>query len=188
MPYTRLTAVWTGVAGMPGYTRIKFAGTLDASGAATAAARVRSFFNGFPTLLPTGISITMDGVAQQFDDNQQLTGEVSYVPPAAVTGSGTGAWAAPVGMVVNWLTDTFHNGRRLRGRTFIVPMIGSAFEANGTPSSTTVGSLTTAANTLMTGTPSLVIAGGNATTGFYSAPVTGGNVPDRAVVLRSRRD
>ena len=188
MSHTRVTALWTGVAGLPGYTRLSFNGALDEAAATACANRVRAFFDNIKGLLPPGVVISFSEVAQVFNAGGQLTGEVAVVPPPAVAATGTGAFAAPVGAVVQWITGVFINGRRVRGRTFLVPLASSAFAVDGTPGSTTLATIGGAANTLQNGVPALVIAGGIGEGGGYEVPVTGASVPDRAAVLRSRRD
>ncbi len=57
-------------------------------------------------------------------------------------------YAAAAGACINWRTNTVHRGRRIKGRTFLVPLRGAAFEDNGTLSNATITSLTTAATAL----------------------------------------
>jgi len=94
---------------------------------------------------------------------------------------------------VNWRTNQIRNGRRVRGRSFLVPLAGSAFEGNGTLSASTLTSLKSAADTLRTaaGTTQLGVYARpttkDATDGLW-AQVTANTVPDMGAVLRSRRD
>jgi hypothetical protein len=188
MAYTRITALWTGAAGLPGYTRLKFMGDLDAAGATSAAARMRTFFDAIKSFIPQGITIGFNETAQIFNVQRELTGEVAYTVPATVTGGGIGNYAAPVGLVVNWITGSFFNGRKVRGRTFIVPASNTAFFSDGTLQSSTMSTVVTAAQALAAGTPNLGITSGNGVDTFALQNVTGASVPDRAAVLRSRRD
>jgi hypothetical protein len=187
MAFTRLTALWQGAAGLPGYTRMRFDGSLDASAAATAAGRMRAFFAAFTLRIPTPVNITWDGVAQIFDTTGTLTGQVNYTPPALVQGASGDPYSAPSGFVVNWLTGAIFDGHQVRGRTFLVPLTGAAFSADGTPATNALTEVRGAATALVAGTPPLVIFGGK-DGAFVTATVTGSNVPDRAAVLRSRRD
>jgi hypothetical protein len=112
-------------------------------------------------------------------------------PPTVVNGGGSGAYSAPSGAVLHWLTGTVRNGRRLRGRTFIVPLANSNYEANGTLAAGTITAIQNAGLALMDeATTRLVVYGRpapNAADGV-AALVTGARVPDMAAVLRSRRD
>lgn len=188
MAHTRITAIWTGATGLPGYTRMRFAGELDAAGAATAAGRMRTFFDAVKAYIPSVVSINFAEAAQVYNTARELQAEVGFTPPASVVGVGSGAFSAPAGMVVNWLTGAVVNGRKVRGRSFMVPLAGAAFATDGTPGPTTVTTFQGAAAALLTGTPALIIAGGTPETGSVEASVTGASVPDRAAVLRSRRD
>lgn len=188
MAYTRITALWNGATGLPGYSRFKFAGDLDSAGAAAAAARLRTFFDSVKALIPSAINITFAETAQVFSVDQQLTGEITYAPPAAVAGTSSGNFAGPTGMVINWVTSAFIGGRKVRGRTFMVPLGTSVYGPDGTPTSIAVTTLTSGAAALAAGTPSLVIAS-HPSEGVYStAGVSGASVPKRVAVLRSRRD
>jgi len=92
---------------------------------------------------------------------------------------------------VNWRTNDYRFGRRIRGRTFMVPLNSNAYEGDGTLSTAARGDLQTFADTMVSGT-------GGAEFGVWSRPrngaggvfatVTSGTVPDMAAVLRSRRD
>jgi hypothetical protein len=186
--HTRVTALWTGTSGLPGYSRMSFTGALTASEAGTAAGNWRTFFLGQQARIPSDITISFDGVAQVFSTDQVLVDEVAYTPPSPIVGSGTGDYASPVGMVVNWLTGSFTNGRRNRGRTFLVPLVGSVFDTDGSPDAASLTGVTASANTFANSTPRPVVVGGNELRGFWEAPMTGASVPDRAAVLRSRRD
>lgn len=188
MSHTRITALWTGITGGPGYTRLSFGGTLDEAGATAAANRVRAFFDAIKANLSLNTVISFSEVAQMFSPAGQLIGEVAIVPPPAVTGTGTAAYSAPSGAVVNWITGVFINGRRVRGRTFIVPLSTNAYFGDGTLAGGTIATIGGAANTLQNGVPNLVVAGGVGVGGGYEATVTGASVPDRAAILRSRRD
>ena len=114
MSHTTITAVWQGATGLPGYTKLRFDGELDALAAAACAARMRAMFDALKFWIPTSVSISWDGLAQVYGSNGQLTGEVPYSPPANVTGVGMGGFSAASGACVNWLTGLFVNGKRIR--------------------------------------------------------------------------
>jgi hypothetical protein len=79
----------------------------------------------------------------------------------------------------------FVNGRQIRGKTFVVPIISSAYFSDGTLDGATVTGLLGPANTFLATTPHLAIYSRRASA---SATVTSAAVPDMAAVLRSRRD
>lgn len=187
MTYTRVVTNWSGFAGAPGYTGMNFGGTLDTLGAQAAAQKQADFFNAIKAYLPTDVSLSWDGVAQTFDGTGQLIGEVTYTPPASFSGTGTGSYSAPSGAVVNWITNAFLKGRRVRGRSYLVPLVQQAYQNDGTLSVAFLAAVRPAAEALVAGAPDLVIHGGDDSRGYVTSTVSGSSVPDRAAVLRSRR-
>lgn len=193
MAIARITAVWSGFTGAPGYTNFFFDafGSGDLVDAETA--RVRAFFNALTLNLPADVDINVQGEAAILDE---VTGELigyanATTQPAVVAGVATGGYSAPSGATIGWQTEAVAKGRRLRGRTFIVPLSNGSYEANGTLTPGTIQALNAAANALIGdgSGPQLVIwsrpvAGAGGSIGA----VTGHRVPDLAAVLRSRRD
>lgn len=193
MAITRVTAVWSGFQGAPGYSNFFF----DAFGGGDAVdlevARVRQFFRALDTILPNSVTINVQREAAILDE---ATGDlINYqnatVAPDPVTGLVSGAYSSPTGASIGWQTAAIARGRRLRGRTFLVPLAGSSYDAVGTLSTGALTALNAAAEGLIgdgTG-PQLVI---------WSRPridspgsigeVNGHRVADLAAILRSRRD
>jgi hypothetical protein len=124
--------------------------------------------------------------------------------PTAVSGTQATSviYAGGTGGVVNWLTGAVVNGRKVRGRTFLVPLMSNGFSNDGTLTSGCVSTLTAAGNA------ALGTTGCNMTVwskiwdkkptsppaavppkqiGGSLARVTSVLVPDRAAQLRSRR-
>jgi hypothetical protein len=105
-----------------------------------------------------------------------------------VNGSSTGAYSRPAGGRIDWATDTIVAGRRLTGRTYLVPFALSAFDTEGVITAANVSSLTTAALALITATglnrPLRVWSRTHAT----SAVVSDASCPAAGAILRGRRD
>jgi hypothetical protein len=115
--------------------------------------------------------------------------------PAAIVGTAgtTVAYAAALGAVVSWRTGLVRNGRRIRGRTFLVPLSSLAFDNTGTLIPAALTTFNAAAVTLRDQT-------GIADIGVYARPsapgaadgewalITGHSIPDMGSILRSRRD
>lgn len=193
MAIYRVTARWTGFTGAPGYSNFHFQGSTGAPDLAPAAAAVRNMFQDMQVHLPSTLRINVSPTIEIYDDaSGQLTGyETLATTPAVVSGAATGPYAGPSGAVINWITNTVTQGRRLRGRTFIVPLATSAYDSSGT---LTTGALTD----INTGASRLSGAGFSLGFGVWSRPTAGGTgafgevvghrVPDLAAVLRSRRD
>lgn len=171
---------WQGTAGMPGVSTFYSVG--DPTFLVN---KLQTFFEALKVRIPAGITITYPNVGNVIDSSTGLaTGVWSAGTTASTICSGTGTWAAPVGCVVNWRTGFYAGGRELRGKTFIVPLTSGQFETNGTLADSGVTAIQTAANAVVGGGNPLHVwsrkAGAN-------APVTSATVPDRAIVLRSRR-
>lgn len=193
MTITRVTAVWTGFTGAPGYSNFFF----DAFGGGDVVdaevERVQAFFTRLSATLPSSVRINVQPEVALVDE---MTGDLEAyrnvnTAPAGISGTASGTYSAPSGAAITWSTDTVNRGRRIRGRTFIVPMGNTMYEANGTLSAAALSDLNAAATALRgTGSgPTLVVwsrprPGGGAAIG----PVTGHRVTDKAAVLRSRRD
>lgn len=193
MPITRVTAMWSGFPGAPGYSNFYFAAFGGGDQVNVEVAKVRAFFDDIKGLLPSVVTMT---VAQEAAILDEATGDlIGYAAadtaPAVVVGAQAGIYSAPSGAAITWQTGTVAKGRRLRGRTFIVPLAGNQYDLTGTLASTCIGTLNTAATTLRTATtgPQLVVwSRPGASGGGVIGPVTGSRVADKSAVLRSRRD
>lgn len=209
MPFSEIQANWTWAgSGNGGVSKFKFLGALNVVQAGGVITRVNTFFNALITFLPAQVTISFPLLTQIFDEGvstpgggAQLIDEVvATAAPTPVVGTGTGVWSAASGAWINWLTTGFANGRRIVGRTFLVPLSNTnSFQTDGTLSSGLITALTNAGNTLNSGTPQHVIyfnRGGPSDPPkptdkphvFGIQTATGVTVPDRAGVLRSRRD
>ena len=151
---------------------------------------ISSFFDAIKGLLPLNLTITVPSTG---DDVDPQTGEVvgswSQAPTTPVrTGSNVAVYAGSTGAVVHWRTGGVVGGRRVRGRTFLVPLVG-AYDSGGSLSSGAISTLQTAANGLVS-TAGSAFSVWHRPTQFVAGSthqVTSASVPDLAVVLRSRR-
>lgn len=169
----------------------------------TAVESVSKFWQSIAPMLPPSVHITPERVGDTIEDTTgALTGSwVGGVVTASVGGAG-GAYSAPTGAVVTWLTTTVLDGKRVRGRTFVVPLAGVDYEADGTLAVGTLSGLQApAAQLILEQSASFVIwhrpfKGRAATATRPARPahlgghglVTASRVPDLAAVLRSRRN
>ena len=189
----RLQAVWSGFQGAPGYTH--WYGISDGDSAAAAnglGTRMRAFFDAIKGFIPSGADVKVQRLYQVINDlNGNITSEgLLAADPLVVNGAASGGYAAPAGVCVNWETGAFNgNGRRIRGRTYLVPL-AQITEADGSVTSAALGTITSAAGAAVGGTGSL---------GVWTRPSPGGSdgtfnlaisalVKDKVAVLRSRRD
>lgn len=195
----KVTAAWTGFNGAPGYSNFywgdpsEFEGNVPIS-ASDAANEISFFLEGIKSLLPNNVRVTIQSdvpVLEPETGKLQMATTGGNFGPTIGTG-GAGAYAAPVGAVVNYRTNGVRNGRRVRGRTFLVPLANTANEADGTLSSAALSTLQTASNNLLTPATArqLVVFARPTTKGGTDGnwfPVQSARISDRVAVLRSRR-
>lgn len=188
----RVTTMWTGILGAPGYTNMFFDAFAEQDRQAVIDS-VHSFWVGVNTWLPATARLR---VSPEVAIVNHLSGEVDafqqLTPPAEVQGIGQGAYSSATGAAITWLTGGVRAGRKVRGRTFIVPLAGTgAFEADGSLGTSAINGITNAAQTLLTNRALVVWCrptpgGGMANGAKYE--VTAQRVVDKPAVLRSRRD
>lgn len=199
----RVKARWTGFSGAPGFTVLHFrdfsgpdgAGAEpDNAQAAAAGERVRAFFQTLNGLLPESVRIAVEPDVDVVEDSTgELIDSLNAGQIATVSGAVPGSFSGPSGAVVNWRTGGIRNGRRIRGRSFIVPLSSSIYSNAGILTAGAQDALQTAANALAasSGTPDLMVyarpTSAGATDG-QSSVVTSATVPSLIAVLRSRRD
>lgn len=155
-----------------------------------ATADIGAFFNTIKSALPTGISVSVPSSGDKIDvATGTLTGGWSGGTAATIAATGGAAYAAGTGTYVRWGTGLIVNGRRLKGRTFICPLIVGAYAADGTIEAVWQAILQPAATTLAA-TGKIGIwhrpDPDHPTAGAFST-VTSGTFPDRVTSLRSRR-
>jgi len=145
--------------------------------------------------LPNDVSISFESEAREMDvATGTLVGVHAIDAPSTVNGLGSGVYAAPSGAKVNLSTSAIVAGRRLKGRTFIVPLIGTAYSDSGRIAPGTLSRLGTAFEAFRDNP-------GNYSLAVWSRPQAGpparaGTLADvvsvapslNAAVLRSRRD
>lgn len=83
--------------------------------------------------IPNNVTMTIPNTGEVIEDT---TGELLSVWTGSgggtVTGTASPAQAAGVGACVSWRTGGIVDGRRLRGRTFLVPYAASQYDQDGT--------------------------------------------------------
>lgn len=199
----RVRSVWSGFNGAPGYTNLFFRdfsatsegdSTASDEAASGAVDRVRGFWGAISAALPDDVTITPEQTVDLLDDtNGRLIDSFTSSSGGSVVGGSAGRYSSASGAVVTWRTGGIREGRRIRGRTFIVPLAGDSYTTSGRLDPAVRQIIQTAANNLasIAGTPDLGVyarpSGPNAVDGQWSI-VTGASVPDLPAILRSRRD
>ena len=109
-----------------------------------------TFFYALRTLLPADVTITIENTGDVLDStNGDLVDVWAGEAQTPVVGTASGAYAAPVGVLMTWLTATISDSHRLRGRTYMVPVDGSQFGDNGQVAPSPLGYFQTAGDTLV---------------------------------------
>jgi len=195
----KITLAWTGFIGAPGFTNLYFrdfeTSGLDQAIIDGSVAKVDSWSSSIQTRVPSSVVLQVQQVVPIIEStNGQIVRFMqATTAPVSRTGQGTGSYAAAAGACVNWYTDGVRNGRRVRGRSFIVPLAGSALASDGTIDNTQLTGLRSASTTMAAvgGTGDLGVwarpSGPGATDGEWHS-VTSVTIPDKTAVLRSRRD
>lgn len=147
---------------------------------------------GQPTIgLPDGLRYSQLPTVDKIDSaTGKITDQVSVTPGADIVGTSSAGYSATTGACVTWHTLDFLNGRRVRGRSFFVPLAGGCYDGNGTLHETYRTSLNAAANTFLTTTQGVVVwhrptFKGASDGGMYFTQT--GSTADTVAVLRSRR-
>ncbi|HEV2818865.1 MAG TPA: hypothetical protein VGW40_16780 [Allosphingosinicella sp.] len=194
----RIKVNWTGFIGAPGYSNLYWrdpgSGDMSQSVVNSAVTAVDTWLNAFQSSIPTAVNYVIDPAVDVIDDTTgNLVNLFTASPAAARLGTGAGAYSAASGAVVNWKTTGIRNGRKIRGRTFMVPYAGTALDVTGSLDNTKLTAVRTATQNMISafGTSALVVwcrpTGPDESDGV-AATVTGFTIPDMAAILRSRRD
>lgn len=192
---------WSGATGGPGLTQmaISFAAgaSWTSSNAQSAVDAVRKFWDAQKAQLPNELSIQVQGTVDLYDQNSALlTGSVSAATvPLPVAGLSTSSYAGGVGYRFTWATGSINRGRRVVGKTYVVPAASSMFDVDGTLQATNKSGMQVAGQTLLT---DLSAAGGQLVVWSRPRPIgTGGGlifavascqIADKTAILRNRRD
>ena len=114
---------------------------------------IKAAYDNLSTILPGTSTIVTPSSGDVIEDTTGELLDVWSAPGGGTTVGGAGGTVAGgVGACVTWLTGGIINGRRLRGRTFLVPLSSTAYEGDGT--------LTTTAQTALQGFAEDLIASG----------------------------
>lgn len=187
----RINAVWSGFVGAPGLS------TFYCLDPATFRPALIAFWTSLAPALPGVVTVTVESQGDLVDDvTGDITGSWTDGTDSPHLGGTTGRYAAPSGACVNWKTTAVIGGRRVQGRTFIVPLGGTSTDFDGSLDPTVLATLRTASAALVAATPGqMQILHKPTLAGSPSGPTPGqavavafAQVPDLVAVLRSRRD
>lgn len=138
----RLRVTWNGLGGLPGLSTFYYGvASPNVSDAVTFFTAIRGFF-------PNGLSWDIPSTGDEIDD---VTGELTGVWAGSGGGSvtangGSLPYAAGAGCRVQWNTLVISSGSRVRGATFLVPLLGATYDNSGTIDDTKLTTIRTAAS------------------------------------------
>lgn len=146
-------------------------------------------------ILPSAVTVNVPPSGDTIDDTTgNLVGTWSATGAGSQAGASSAPVAAGVGACIGWQTATIVSGtkgpRRLRGRTFIVPMGTGYYDTDGTLSTNALTALADFGTALRAAGP-LAIWHRPTAPGLSngtSGPVTGHRIRDKVAFLSSRRD
>lgn len=193
----RVTAVWSGFTGAPGYTKFSFADLTDATSRNAAGAKVKQLFVDLAAYRANTWSVLVQPSVDEYDmATGALIGSqlMTVIPTASLGTGGSVAFAGGSGFCITWNTGLILDRRRLRGRTFFIPA-ESCFETDGTLAAAAITTISTAANTFLAFTaprPNIWSRQYNTAkppvqVGGALAPIDTYTLRDTASQLRSRR-
>jgi len=161
-----------------------------AANLAAAQAAIRPIWENTAEWLPNDVTVSFPQTVDLIDADTGLLTAVLTASSAQsnVPGSLATAWQNGVGTRIVWNTGIVANNRRVKGYTYLVPF-GGIFDTDGTLSSAAtsdINGVATAALAALATAGWMLVVYSYAQTSFIQ--VTSGNVTDKAVILRSRRD
>lgn len=203
MPILRVKARWQIPGAGTAFTVLHFGSGTGSDPTDTEASNsvsaTRTFFEALKVYLPNVVTVDYMTDVEVIDvATGNLQGVVTAAAVASTSGTAgvSGTWSAPSGACITWTTGGLRTvnskPRRVRGRTFIVPLATGAYDSNGNLSA----GFLTSANSAATGLrgnfngQQFGIFGrpgpGGSPAGVYHS-VTGHRITDQSAVLRSRR-
>lgn len=153
-------------------------------------ADLTTFFQALQNFIPLTTQIRVLSSGDLIDvATGALSGTWSDGVNGTANGAGTGTYAQGVGARIRWATGGITNGRRVRGSTYIVPIISTQFDGSSGLQTSLVTNITNAANALLTAQlGDLTVYTRPAPSHPGAAhPVTSADVPDKVSWLRTRR-
>jgi len=180
----RLRVSWDGLGGLPGLSTFYY------GVASPNVSDCKTFFTAIRDSFPAGLTWNIPSSGDELDSTTgQLTGVWLGTGGGTVNAGGAGAnFAAGTGVRVRWPTGVIHNGRRVLGSTFFVPLTVQSYDTSGTIASATLTTFQTAASAFAaSGVAKGIWSKGRFDGDGVYAAINSAEVPDRVTSLRSRR-
>lgn len=184
----RVRVAWSGggVTG-PGVSTLYFS-----AAASGFPADLQTFFQAIKAGIPSNVQIDVPNTGDLIDETTGALAGVWTDSGGSSTVGATGAvFAQGAGLRVRWVTGGVHNGRRVVGTTFIVPISSIACDTSGTVENTYRGVVNTAASAFVSAQAGDFVIWSKPTPAAPSSgesnAVLAAVVPDPVTGLRSRR-
>ena len=187
---TRIRCTWAGLPGGSGLSQFYWATGIDGLAHQVA---VKTFWDSIKDSLPSTATITTPTLLDVLEEsNGQLQSSSSVGTQGTATGVGGAASSAPSGAWINWFTSDVIDGKRVRGRTFIVPLQSNQYDNDGSLVGACITRLQNAANALLATSGNQFCVWHRPTapgaTDGKACLITAAQVKDKVGILRSRRD
>lgn len=201
MVMNRCRVTWSGFTGGPGLSTFYFGSSTTNMDA------LKTFLTQMCFYMPNPVAFSIPNGGDQINETDgKITGTWIATNAGGSTGSGgTAAYSGVSGFCVDWLSSLIVNGSRVQGRTFFVPASSNVYQTNGSLVDGTITTLQGQAQALIVAyagemkvfarpfpgraeqpgppiKPAVPARVGSAAT------ILTARIPDKAVVLRSRRD
>jgi hypothetical protein len=185
---------WTGGIGGAGVTILHWdSATGSATDAADALGHVATFATAISAEIPVGVNVQARAEVLVVDEaNGDITGSWTVSPaPPLKPGQSAGVYSRLSGGCINWSTDLFVDSRRVKGRTYIVPVGQGKMQSDGTLDPAFLTEMNTAGVAMLGLTPAFSVwhrPSTHAAADGALGHVISLRVPDKAIKLSSRRD
>lgn len=180
----RYVVLLSGATGLPGES------VFFCSSATSAGAELKAFYTALINKFPQGMTVTVPTAGDTINDaDGKVNGGWSDAGGgSAGTSTSNVSYAAGTGAYIIWGTNAINSGRRLKGRTFICPIISTEYDTSGTLGASMQSVLQTAGNTLAAaGKLAIWHRNHKGASDGSSSAVTSALVKDVVTSLRSRR-
>lgn len=170
------------------YLATHFFGGTDLAGAQAASDAIAAFWTTVSVQLANTHTWATSSTVDLVDPVTGKTTAAQVVTTVNGTGGVSPANLAPVATqgLIRWHTNTFVDGKEVRGRTFIPSISTTRVATDGSPAGTLTGAMNSAAATLIAAAGSDLVVWSKKHGVAYSA--LSGSAWNKFAVLRSRRD
>jgi len=190
----RVRVAWTNWPGAPGLS------TFYLASGTTNTAPLKTFFTAIKDLFPLNLTTDVPSSGDVIDSGTGLItgGWAGSGGGQSISAASSGGYAGGSGALIRWQTNAVLNGRRLVGRTYLVPLERGVYFTDGSLTTSAQGVISAAGQAMITAYAGALLVYGpprdSGTNGpndpgkaAINSPIISCLVPDLAAVMRSRR-